>query len=351
MSRVDVFVPCYNYAAYLRECVESILSQSAVDVRVLVIDDASSDESAKVAEQLVAEDERVEVHRHDVNRGHIATFNEGIDWAVAEYVMLLSADDYLLPGALGRAVSLLDRHAGVGFAFGGVIEVDESGPTATITPFAEQLAGRSETVLSGEAFVRLSGCRNIVPTPTVVVRTDLQKRVGGYRSELPHSGDMEMWLRLSVFGDAGVIAAPMAVKRSHASNMSLAYTGRNKLRDIQQRRAAIACYRQTCQQAIQVHRGVGDLEHQLATESLEAASGAFNEGDLDTVHRLAELALETDSRVTRSHAWAKLRIKTWLGPSRWTFLRSTFSSFPRLLTLPGQRRAPEQGPVSADREA
>ena len=77
MSRVDVIVPCYNYGRFLRECVESVLGQP-VDVRVLIIDDASTDDTPEVAAALAAEDARVEFRRHAVNRGHIATYNEGL---------------------------------------------------------------------------------------------------------------------------------------------------------------------------------------------------------------------------------------------------------------------------------
>jgi glycosyltransferase involved in cell wall biosynthesis len=49
MSTVDIIIPCYNYAHYLRACVNSVLSQSGVDVRVIVIDDASSDDTTQVS--------------------------------------------------------------------------------------------------------------------------------------------------------------------------------------------------------------------------------------------------------------------------------------------------------------
>ena len=60
MSRVDVIVPCYRYAHFLRECVESILSQPLTDVRVLIIDDASPDHTPEVAAELATRDKRVE---------------------------------------------------------------------------------------------------------------------------------------------------------------------------------------------------------------------------------------------------------------------------------------------------
>src|ERR1700754_2370869 len=103
MSTVDVVIPCYNYARYLRGCVSSALDQPGVDVRVLVIDDASSDETASVGRDLARSDGRVTFRRHESNKGHIATYNEGlIGWSTADYTALLSADDLLAPGSLGR---------------------------------------------------------------------------------------------------------------------------------------------------------------------------------------------------------------------------------------------------------
>src|SRR5579862_146798 len=118
MSSVDVIVPCYRYGHFLRGCVESVLPQSGVQVRVLIIDDASPDDTAEVAAALARDNPQVSVISHLSNRGHIATYNEGIDWASADYLLLLSADDYLLPGALMRATALMDKYPGVAFAFG-----------------------------------------------------------------------------------------------------------------------------------------------------------------------------------------------------------------------------------------
>src|SRR3954447_20909731 len=118
MSRVDVYVPCYNYGRFLRQCVESVLTQAGVDVRVLILDDCSRDDSEAVGRQLAAEDPRVEYRRHAVNQGHIRTYNEGIDWLSGDYCLLLSADDMLVPGALARAATVLDRHPEVGLTHG-----------------------------------------------------------------------------------------------------------------------------------------------------------------------------------------------------------------------------------------
>ena len=101
---VDVVVPCYNYGRYLEHCVQSVLSQQGVDIRVLIIDDVSKDNSVEVAERLAKADARVSVLKHTVNKDLVGTANDGvIDWATAKYTLLLSADDALTPGALRRA--------------------------------------------------------------------------------------------------------------------------------------------------------------------------------------------------------------------------------------------------------
>lgn len=175
VSSVDVVVPCYRYGHFLRECVESVLSQSGVNVRVLIIDDASPDNTAEVATALASEDPRVSVIRHIENKGHIATYNEGLlEWASADYSLLLSADDALAPGALARATRIMDRDRDVGMAYGMALIIGEDGPTPTTEPSITDYQ-----VVPGPLFLQFC-CKNFfnpVPTPTAVVRTEVQHRL------------------------------------------------------------------------------------------------------------------------------------------------------------------------------
>lgn len=126
MSSVSVVIPSYNYAHYLPECVQSALSQATpeLEVEVLVIDDCSGDATPVVGERLAAGDPRVEFRRHQKNRGHLATYDEGLAWAHGDYCVILSADDLLVSGALARAARVLDAHPTVGFAYGRSLRFD-----------------------------------------------------------------------------------------------------------------------------------------------------------------------------------------------------------------------------------
>ena len=239
MSSVDVIVPCYRYGHFLRGCVKSVLEQRGVDVRILIIDDCSPDDTAEVALDLCGSDSRVAFVRHSVNRGHIATYNEGIDWIFAPFYLLLSADDFLLPGALRRTTEFMEANPSIGLAYGEAITLQDGDP---IEDSGAEDAEFDWRIVSGPAFIRMSGARNCVPTPCAIVRTDLQKRLGGYRPELPHSGDMEMWLRLAAHADVGISQVHHAVYRRHANNMSLSYVAQSWLPDLRQRKAALDCF-------------------------------------------------------------------------------------------------------------
>jgi glycosyltransferase involved in cell wall biosynthesis len=321
MSSVDIVVPCFRYGHFLRECVESVLAQSGPELRVLIIDDASPDNTKEVAEELVCSDSRVDYRRHTSNQGLIATANEGIAWARADYMLLLSADDYLLPDALSRSVDLMEHHPTVAFVFGGAILLDQRGQRSSLRTGVTA----KTRILSGLDFIALNGAKNIVPSPTAVVRTSLQQTLGGYLADLPHTSDMEMWLRFAAHGTVGVIAADQAVYRWHSANMSSGYSPEQ---DLLQRKAAIEHFLNSGASRL---TNVDDLRawytRQLALDAISCASAAFNEGATETSARLSKLALNIDPNVHKSRRWWFLACKRVLGLRGWRLVRPAAAWF------------------------
>jgi glycosyltransferase involved in cell wall biosynthesis len=316
MSRVDVFVPCYNYGRFLGQCVRSVLSQEGVEVRVLVLDDASHDDTEAVGRQLAAADGRVEYRRHGANRGHVATYNGGIEWAGGDYCLLLSADDMLTPGSLRRAARLLDAHPEAGFVYGrGIRTADPA------------LAGSRDTerydswVTPGDEFLR-SLCEtseNVVDTATAVVRTSLQRRVGGYRNDLPHSCDMEMWLRLSLHAAVGYVDADQGYYRLHGQNMSEEH---RHVGDFLQRKAVFdVLFRE--------HRGLiagwerlqESAARALAQDAFWKANKAFDRGEVTLCKSLLAFARDVDPRLRYRPRWWRMGLKRVIGHRAWSAVR------------------------------
>jgi glycosyltransferase involved in cell wall biosynthesis len=315
MNCVDVVIPCYNYGRYLRACVDSVLSQRGVNVRVLVIDDCSSDSTPEVASELTRFDARVEYRRHDLNRGHIATYNEGLlEWANSDFCMLLSADDMLAAGALGRAVALMNSHPEIGMVFGDAPKTYQPEDLFYSTP---ECATYATHVYERGAFLELM-CReawNMVPTPTAVVRTAVQRKIGGYRPELPHSGDMEMWLRCAAHSRVGVIDGVQAFYRLHTTQMSSQYVG---ITDFIEVKAAFdfvfAEYGQHMDDLESLRRKavIG-----LADRAFWTAAKLFDSGHRDRCQPYLDFAVALHPELRRQSYWRALRYKRLIGPGLW----------------------------------
>ncbi len=318
MSAVDVVIPCYKYGRYLRGCVQSVLHQEGVDVRALIIDNCSPDDTAEIAQGLVAEDRRVQFTRHAINRGHIATYNEGLlEWASAEYCLLLSADDLLTPGALGRVAKVMDAQPEIGMTFG----------RAYVTEHPEHIIHNDPAswhceVLEGAEYIRRScqTAENLVPTPTAVLRTSLQHGIGGYRTDLPHAGDMEMWLRCAAHGAIGIFDCYQAYYRTHPSSMSCDYyAGAGNL---QQQRAVFQIifdmYGDRIPSADRLRAAVMDV---LAAKAHRQASVAFERSNESLCRQFMRFARETSPALCHGRAWRKLRLKLLLGQRASNLLR------------------------------
>ena len=310
--RVDVIVPCYNYGRYLRRCVESVLTQEYVNVRVLVIDDGSTDDSNEIARRLAREDSRIAWRRHDVNCGHIATYNEGLAWVTAEYVLLISADDGLTPGALDRAAAVLAAHPEVGLVCGQQRAFTDEWPEipAPLTWTAR--------VQDGGAFIdgACAVAHNPVATPSAVVRASVHKAVGGYNAALPHTADLELWLRIAARSSVVYVEAVQAVKRSHSVNMQLAYTSTAAV-DIAERRAAFESFFRLCPAAATERRRRAMLTA-AGREAFWAAAHLFEGGDTAACDRLLDLSVDCSSDITTTPEWGRMRWKRRLGPRVWT---------------------------------
>jgi hypothetical protein len=317
---VSVVIPCYRYGRFLGDCVHSVLDQEGVDVRILIIDDASPDDSADVAAALAAQDERVEVRRHAVRQGHIATYNEGLlEWADGDYSVLISADDLLTEGSLARATAVLEAQPDVGFVYGHALRWRDDGPL----PVA-RVNSTGATVWSGLEWLRIV-CglgHSVVTSPEVVVRTSVQKQIGGYLPTLPHTGDAEMWMRFAAHsGVAYIRGADQAYYRMHGSNMT---TQRVPIVDLQQRKAAYDALFDAHSDLIPDAERIAErAQRRMAKEALWCACRAYERRRLDStpVGELVEFAREAYPRVDRLPEYWGLRWRQKVGPEVCPYLQ------------------------------
>ena len=298
---VSVVIPCYNYARYLREAVTSVVNQRGIDLDIIIVDDASQDGSPQLASELADGDARIRLVLHSENMGHIATYNDGLSRVKGEYVVLLSADDLLAPGSLARSTALMERHPEVGLVYGYAQEFQDTPPPVAATR-------TSWSVWTGEQWTRIM-CRrgsNIIVNPEAVLRRSTMDRLVAYRPDMPHAGDMELWLRAAGIGSVGRVNGPVqAFYRVHGGNMHLSDFN-DGLADIQARRHVFADVAAVPGSVLSRHPDlVRTAFRVMAVEAVRAANQALDTGSRNTsiATALAEFAVESDPAITRSALW------------------------------------------------
>jgi glycosyltransferase involved in cell wall biosynthesis len=311
MSSVDVVVPCYNYAKFLPGCIQSILSQRDVDVRVLIVNDASTDNTTEVAAGLAASDHRVSVLHHEKNQGLVKTANDGvIDWACADYTVLLSADDALTPGSIARSVQVMDAHPDVGMTYGmALVVADESGMTSI-----EDVKNPLYRIIPGPEFLKRN-CEygNGVASPTSLVRTSIQKRVGGYHPDFPHTCDVEMWMRIATRCPIAVLGSIQAYYRWHGNNMSKAYIYR-PTSDLADQLTTVDEVLTKWGAAIPEFAGwVRDMKYRFSEEACWMAGRAVEWGDSAASKDCIAFAAKNNPSLWLLTPWWKYQAKRLLG--------------------------------------
>jgi glycosyltransferase involved in cell wall biosynthesis len=290
--KVSVAIASYNYGSYLEACVRSALEQPGVDLEVIVVDDASTDNSLEIALALAEQDSRVTVVAHEQNRGHIATFNESLWLAAGDFVVKLDSDDMLTPGALLRGAQVLQAWPNVGLVYGNPLTFETEPPQA-------RTAVTGITVWSGFRWIqkRCHRATNCIMQPEAMVRRSVLRQTGGHRASIPAAHDLNLWLRIAAVSDiARIRGADQGYYRVHSESLLRSVYG-GYLSDLRQRRAAFDDFFATCDAAttnVIDKESLRERTHKrLAAQSLRYAARAYGRLDEQDVLPYVDFAEST----------------------------------------------------------
>jgi len=188
---IAVVVPCYNYGRYLSECLNSILAQSVMPGRVIVIDDASNDSTFEIAQDYAAAYASLEVRRNPIRMGLSSVRNMGAEMTHSEFLCFIDADDTIPENYLDECLkALCDSRAGYAY------------PSAHYT-------GSEHGFAIAQAFDRpLLYRRNFVLSSALIRRGTIDT-IGGWSTALERLGveDWQFWFKALHAGIDGVPAA------------------------------------------------------------------------------------------------------------------------------------------------
>lgn len=210
MALVDVLIPAFNAAATLRDALESVRAQTLEDIRIIVVNDGSTDGTPKIAADIVQQDTRVVVV-NTPNRGIVEARNEALRHATSEFIACLDADDIAIPHRLERELAHMRAHPECVAVGSHVEHVDENGML---------LPGVTQPVDPGLADpAKAPALEPYIIQSTLLARRADVEALGGYR-HVPNSEDSDLFWRLAERGALVNLTETLGKYRVHTASVS-----------------------------------------------------------------------------------------------------------------------------------
>lgn len=183
--KVSIIIPTYNRSDILCRAVRSIISQTYDDFELIIIDDASTDDTPNAIGAI--DDNRIIYHRKIKNEGGARARNTGMALASGDYIAFLDSDDEWMPEKLEKQVSLMERSEAFVTYTGFIIWNDKT----------KEVIEERHPKWSGDILDELLKWNCVGTTSTIMVRRECFETVGGFDENMPQSQDWEMWIRLA----------------------------------------------------------------------------------------------------------------------------------------------------------
>jgi len=196
MKKPLVSIVClsYNHVNYVADAIESVLNQTFKDFELILIDDASTDGTQEVLKDFISRNPHIKCSLIKQNIGNCKAFNLGLQVSEGKYIIDLSADDILLPSRLEDQVAafetLDDSYA---MCFTDAIYIDEKSNILKNHYRRDNEGVLREKVPTGNVYKDVIE-RHFICTPTMMMRTDYLKEMGGYDENLNYE-DFDYWIR------------------------------------------------------------------------------------------------------------------------------------------------------------
>jgi glycosyltransferase involved in cell wall biosynthesis len=229
--KVSVVVPNYNHAAYLRQRLDSVLSQDFQDFELIVLDDASTDGSREIIETY-AGNQKVRCFPGNTNSGSVfRQWRKGLEVSRGEYIWFAESDDFASPCFLSRLVDILDGYPGVGLVYSQSFLVDRDsrilGDAGCWTDDLDSERWREDFFADGRKEVRnyLSKKNTIPNASAVLLRRSALNAVGGPEETYRLCGDWFLWVKVLLHSDMAYVAEKLNYWRQDSSNARVLPSG------------------------------------------------------------------------------------------------------------------------------
>lgn len=214
-SKIEIIIPLYNCALFIKKCVNSVSNQNSLLAKIIIVDDASIDDSFNIALNL----NNLQLYRNNKNLGNLKTINKLFNYTTAPYIAFQDADDWSAPDRLSKQLDFLNKKK-LDFCFTNYIKVDSDAKN-------ELYCGNinSNIIITKENAVEVEA---LVCFASILMKREVYDKIGGFNSYFNRIGgaDIDWYYRaISAGFKGGILKQPLYYYRnneeSYTSTVSL----------------------------------------------------------------------------------------------------------------------------------
>jgi glycosyltransferase involved in cell wall biosynthesis len=292
---VSICIPNYNYARFLPEAIESALAQTYAHTEIVVVDDASTDDSMAVLERYRS-NPKVRVFRNEKTTTIAPNHNIAASHARGDYLSFLSSDDVLKPTFVERTLGVYERFDGRGYDLGLVMAerdlIDAGGHSSAFVPFYG-----ASFVCKGERQAKVAMVGNPGAPSLWLVKATALREVGGFNPIYGTAHDWECFFKLCCRFDFGYLQEVLCSYRWHQNLSTTTLANLKYICNIHVMKVDIAA---RVADHPYLSRFADEAVRRTASNALKFAIEALKAGNLDAARRHVQIAAVFDEAIRNS---------------------------------------------------
>jgi glycosyltransferase involved in cell wall biosynthesis len=213
---VSICIPVFNGENFIKDCLDSVISQSNKNFEIIVIDNNSVDNTLQIVKSY--NDPRIKIYSNEKNIGALNNFTKCIELASAEYFVMIPHDDVMQQNFIDEMSTILNKNKEVGIVYAGVNYIDEDKNIIKkiINYDCDMNFKKNETIKDI--------VQNFMPIQLPMVRTNILKKIGKFDENFSLFADVNLWMKI-MYLDWNVyfISKTLSCLRTHKKQAQRAF--------------------------------------------------------------------------------------------------------------------------------
>ncbi len=212
---VSVVMPSYNRVHYIEQAIKSVITQTYKNLELIIIDDASTDTTTSIVAEYIKKDDRIRYSKNEKNSGISKSRNNGVALAHGEYVAMLDSDDaWIDPQKLEKQMAFFAKQEiaskPLGILGTWIQKMDDTGTLGEKIAFLTDDTSIRKNILY----------KNPIAQSSVILKTDIIKKAGGYDETIVTMDDHDLWLRMAQISQIAVLPEYTTGYRIHSGGIT-----------------------------------------------------------------------------------------------------------------------------------